>query len=99
MHFCVTYFLHGVSSINMWLAVGVIGLQPRHTSMECEYVYYSSDSFPKIYCIGYWYRGMFGALGGILLSFWYENIFVHYRAINRIETAYYIMFVVLRLLA
>jgi ACS family hexuronate transporter-like MFS transporter len=37
--------------------------------------------------------GMFGALGGILLSLLVQkNLFVHYRAINQIETAYYIMF-------
>ena len=39
--------------------------------------------------------GMFGAIGGILLSlFVQKNLFVHYRAINQIETAYFIMFLV-----
>ena len=39
--------------------------------------------------------GMFGAIGGILLSlFVQKNMFVHYRAIGKIEVAYYIMFVV-----
>ena len=37
--------------------------------------------------------GMFGAIGGILLSLLVQkNLFVHYRAINQIEIAYYIMF-------
>jgi MFS transporter, ACS family, hexuronate transporter len=37
--------------------------------------------------------GMFGGLGGILLSlFVQKQLFVHYRSINQIETAYYIMF-------
>ena len=36
---------------------------------------------------------MFGAIGGIFLSlFVQKNLFVHYRAIHQIETAYYIMF-------
>ena len=39
--------------------------------------------------------GMFGSLGGIVLSlFVQKNLFVHYRAIGQIETAYYIMFAV-----
>jgi ACS family hexuronate transporter-like MFS transporter len=38
---------------------------------------------------------MFGAIGGILLSFFVQkNLFVHYRSINQIEIAYYIMFLV-----
>ena len=39
--------------------------------------------------------GMFGALGGIALSFLVQkNMFVHYRSIGKIEIAYYIMFIV-----
>jgi ACS family hexuronate transporter-like MFS transporter len=55
-----------------------------------------SDMFPKqaigtVTGIG----GMFGAIGGILLSMLVQkNLFVHYRAIGQIETAYYIMFLV-----
>jgi ACS family hexuronate transporter-like MFS transporter len=38
---------------------------------------------------------MFGAIGGILLSMAVQkNLFVHYRSIGQIETAYYIMFIV-----
>jgi len=41
------------------------------------------------------YSGMFGAIGGILLSLLVQkNLFVHYRAIGKIEVAYYIMFAV-----
>jgi ACS family hexuronate transporter-like MFS transporter len=37
--------------------------------------------------------GMFGGLGGILLSLLVQkNMFVYYRSIDKIETAYYIMF-------
>jgi ACS family hexuronate transporter-like MFS transporter len=39
--------------------------------------------------------GMFGAIGGILLSmFVQKNLFLHYRSIGHIEIAYYIMFFV-----
>jgi ACS family hexuronate transporter-like MFS transporter len=39
--------------------------------------------------------GMFGALGGILLTWLVQkNMFVHYRAIGKIEIAYYIMFAI-----
>jgi ACS family hexuronate transporter-like MFS transporter len=39
--------------------------------------------------------GMFGAVGGIALSlFVQKNLFVHYRSIGKIETAYYIMFII-----
>lgn len=39
--------------------------------------------------------GMAGSLGGILLSlFVQKNMFVYYRSIGQIETAYYIMFAV-----
>ncbi len=81
----------------MWLAVGVIGLAAAaHQAWSANMYTTVSDMFPQkstasVIGIG----GMFGALGGILLSFLVQkNIFVHYRAINRIETAYYIMFVV-----
>jgi ACS family hexuronate transporter-like MFS transporter len=37
--------------------------------------------------------GMFGAIGGIVLSlFVQKNLFVYYRDLKQIETAYYIMF-------
>jgi hypothetical protein len=39
--------------------------------------------------------GMFGGLGGIFLSlFVQKNMFVYYRSIGQIETAYYIMFII-----
>jgi nitrate/nitrite transporter NarK len=39
--------------------------------------------------------GMFGSLGGILLSLLVQKkLFVYYRSMDQIETAYYIMFVV-----
>ena len=39
--------------------------------------------------------GMFGSIGGIFLTLLVQkNLFVHYRSIGEIETAYYIMFVI-----
>ena len=84
-------------SINMWLAVVVIGIAASaHQAWSANIFTTVSDMFPKkatasVTGIG----GMAGALGGILLSALVQkNLFVHYRAIGRIEVAYYIMFAV-----
>jgi len=97
--FCVLpiVFALVLGQINMWLAVGVIGLAAAaHQAWSANIFTTVSDMFPKsstasVTGIG----GMFGGLGGIALSlFVQKNMFVHYRAINQIETAYYIMFAV-----
>jgi ACS family hexuronate transporter-like MFS transporter len=79
----------------IWLAVLVIGLAAAaHQAWSANIFTTVSDMFPKravgsVTGIG----GMFGALGGILLSLLVQkNLFVHYREIGQIETAYYIMF-------
>lgn len=86
-----------LGSINMWLAVMVIGVAAAaHQAWSANIFTTVSDMFPKkatasVTGIG----GMFGALGGIALSFLVQkNMFVHYRAIGKIEVAYYIMFAV-----
>jgi ACS family hexuronate transporter-like MFS transporter len=81
----------------MWLAVLIIGLAASaHQAWSANIFTTVSDMFPKsstasVTGIG----GMFGSIGGILLSaFVQKDLFVHYRSIGRIETAYYIMFAV-----
>lgn len=88
-------FAQYLGTLNMWLAVLVIGIAAAaHQAWSANIFTTVSDMFPKhtvgsVTGIG----GMFGALGGILLSLLVQkNLFVHYRAINQIETAYYIMF-------
>lgn len=82
---------------NMWYAVIIIGIAASaHQAWSANIFTTVSDMFPKnstasVTGIG----GMFGALGGILLSVAVQkNLFVHYRAIGKIEVAYYIMFAV-----
>lgn len=97
--FCVLPILFALilGSINMWLAVLVIGIAAAaHQAWSANIFSTVSDMFPKettasVTGIG----GMFGSVGGILLSlFVQKNMFVHYRSINRIEVAYYIMFII-----
>lgn len=90
-------FAQVLGQLNMWLAVFVIGLAAAaHQAWSANIFTTVSDMFPKraigsVTGIG----GMFGALGGIFLSFFVQkNLFVYYRSINQIETAYYIMFLV-----
>jgi MFS transporter, ACS family, hexuronate transporter len=90
-------FAQLLGSINMWLAVLVIGLATSaHQAWSANIFTTVSDMFPKkaiasVTGIG----GMFGAIGGIFLSlFVQKDLFVHYRAIHQIEVAYYIMFFV-----
>lgn len=97
--FCVVpiVFAQLAGGVNMWLAVLIIGLAASaHQAWSANIFTTVSDMFPKsstasVTGIG----GMFGSIGGILLSaFVQKDLFVHYRSIGRIETAYYIMFAV-----
>lgn len=90
-------FAQLLGSINMWLAVVIIGVAAAaHQAWSANIFTTVSDMFPKnstasVTGIG----GMFGALGGILLTWLVQkNLFVHYRSVGKIEIAYYIMFVV-----
>lgn len=97
--FCVLPILSALvlGSVDKWLAVLVIGIAASaHQAWSANIFTTVSDMFPKkctasVTGIG----GMFGSLGGIFLTWLVQkNIFLHYRAINQIETAYYIMFCV-----
>jgi len=97
--FCVLPILGALvlGAINVWLAVIVIGIAAAaHQAWSANIFTTVSDMFPKkstasVTGIG----GMFGSVGGIFLSlFVQKNMFVHYRALGHIETAYYIMFIV-----
>jgi len=97
--FCVLpiFFALVLGKIDMWLAVLVIGIAAAaHQAWSANIFTTVSDMFPKkttasVTGIG----GMFGGLGGIFLSlFVQKKMFVYYRSIDQIETAYYIMFAV-----
>jgi ACS family hexuronate transporter-like MFS transporter len=82
---------------NMWFAVMIIGLAAAaHQAWSANIFTTVSDMFPKsttgsVTGIG----GMFGGVGGILLTLLVQkNMFVYYRSIGKIEIAYYIMFAV-----
>ncbi len=97
--FCVIpiVFAQILGTQNMWLAVIVMGIAAAaHQAWSANIFTTVSDMFPKnstasVTGIG----GMFGAIGGIALSlFVQKNLFMHYRSIGKIETAYYIMFII-----
>jgi MFS transporter, ACS family, hexuronate transporter len=90
-------FAQVAGSVNMWLAVLIIGLAAAaHQAWSANIFTTVSDMFPKsatasVTGIG----GMFGGVGGILLSLLVQkNMFVYYRSIGQINTAYYIMFAI-----
>lgn len=88
-------FAQILGSFNLWFAVLVIGLATSaHQAWSANIFTTVSDMFPKkaigsVVGIG----GMAGGLGGMLLTALVQrNMFVYYRSIGEIDTAYYIMF-------
>ncbi|MBC7422026.1 MAG: MFS transporter [Ferruginibacter sp.] len=82
-------------SINMWLAVLIIALAASaHQAWSANIFTIVSDMFPKkaigaVTGIG----GMFGGIGGILLTLLVQKkMFVHFERIGKVEVGYYIMF-------
>lgn len=97
--FCVVpvIFAQYLGSINMWYAIIVIGIAAAaHQAWSANIFTTVSDMFPNraigsVTGIG----GMFGGLGGILLSALVQKkLFVYYESIGQIETGYYIMFII-----
>jgi ACS family hexuronate transporter-like MFS transporter len=88
-------FAQLAGGVNMWFAVMIIGLAAAaHQAWSANIFTTVSDMFPKkstasVTGIG----GLFGGLGGIMLSaFVQKRMFVYYESIGQIQTAYYIMF-------
>lgn len=87
-------FAQLLGSVNMWLAVVIIGIAASaHQAWSANIFTTVSDMFPKkavgsVTGIG----GMAGALGGILIAKIAGLLFDHYKALSKLETGYYIMF-------
>ncbi len=89
-------FAQWLGSVNMWLAVLIIGLAASaHQAWSANIFTTSSDMFPKkavasVTGIG----GMAGAVGGILIAWLAGLLFDYYKALGTIEVGYYIMFII-----
>lgn len=83
-----------LGSITPWLAILIIGIATAaHQAWSANLFTLTSDMFPKkavasVVGIG----GMAGGLGGIVLSKLAGLLLDHYKALDKIETGYYIMF-------
>lgn len=89
-------FAQLLGSINMWLAVIIIGLAAAgHQAWSANIFTTVSDMFPKkavasVTGIG----GMAGAIGGMLIAELAGLLFEHYKTMGTIETGYFIMFII-----
>ncbi len=89
-------FAQWLGSMNMWLAVLIIGFAAAaHQAWSANIFTTVSDMFPKktvasVTGLG----GMFGAIGGILIALLAGLLFDKYKALGNIDTGYYIMFFV-----
>lgn len=90
-------FAQYLGSINMWLAVSVIGLaMAGHQAWSANIFTTVSDMFPKsstasVTGIG----GLFGGVGGLLLvALVQKRMFVYYQSIGKLATGYFIMFLI-----
>ncbi len=87
-------FAQLLGSIDMWLAVIIIGVATSaHQAWSANIFTTVSDMFPKkavgsITGLG----GMAGALGGVAIAKLGPKLFDHYRELGHIQTGYYIMF-------
>lgn len=81
---------------NMWLAVFIIGFaMAAHQAWSANIFTTVSDMFPSkatasVTGIG----GMFGAIGGIIVSKSAGKLFDYYKSLGHVQTGYFIMFIV-----
>ncbi|MEO8852927.1 MAG: MFS transporter [Ginsengibacter sp.] len=89
-------FAQYLGSINMWLAVFIIGIATAaHQAWSANIFTTVSDMFPKktvasVTGMG----GMAGAFGGILIAFLAGKLFDHFKALGNLDAGYYIMFII-----
>src|SRR6185437_1100152 len=89
-------FAQYLGSINMWLAVIIIGIATSaHQAWSANIFTTVSDMFPKrtvgsVTGMG----GMAGALGGILIAFLAGKLFDHFKALGDLNKGYFIMFII-----
>ena len=89
-------FAQYLGSINMWLAVLMIGIATSaHQAWSANIFTTVSDMFPKrtvasVTGIG----GMAGALGGILIAWAAGQLLNYYKGTGEIEIGYYILFII-----
>ena len=85
-----------MGTFNYWYAVIIIGLAASaHQAWSANIFTTVSDMFPKravasVVGIG----GMIGSFGGIIIAKTAGLLLDHYDAIGKIETGYYIMFII-----
>jgi MFS transporter, ACS family, hexuronate transporter len=85
-----------LGSFNYWYAVVIIGFAASaHQAWSANIFTTVSDMFPKkavasVVGIG----GMIGAIGGIIIARVAGLLLDHYKAAGKIETGYYIMFII-----
>lgn len=92
----VVIFSQAAGSYNMWFAILFIGIAASaHQAWSANLYTLVSDMFPKrlvasVIGIG----GMVGSLGGMLVAKSAGLLFDHYKALDSLETGYYIMFII-----
>jgi ACS family hexuronate transporter-like MFS transporter len=85
-----------LGEINTWLAVGVISIAcAAHAAWSANIFTTVSDMFPKkavasVTGIG----GMAGAMGGMLIAFAAGLLLAHFKALDKVEVGYRILFMV-----
>ena len=89
-------FAQYLGSINMWLAVLMIGIATSaHQAWSANIFTTVSDMFPKRTVASVTGRGgMAGALGGILIAWAAGQLLNYYKGMGEIEIGYYILFII-----